>query len=269
MTTVNKLCFVQNKKFDEKQETIVLVHGMDSCKETFTSVIESEKLLKFNIFAVDLHGHGETPIQNDIFTTIQMVQDLHEFVKENSIPPFYLVGHSMGARVSISYVATHPETVKGLIIEDMDIKKFQGKSKDVDELKTFQDVVDTESFLFCQYKEFGYNEGRVKGWLEDKRIKQKNGKYYCGIRPYVSYMSSLNLLGSDDCHKDFEKLSKIQIPIMLMEAEIYSAISPSSKFEMLELIPSIQHVLVKDSNHSIHKDKTQDQFVELILKFVK
>jgi pimeloyl-ACP methyl ester carboxylesterase len=176
----NKLVFVQNKEFDGNEKTIVLVHGMDSCKETFTSVIESEKLLKFNIFAVDLHGHGETPIQNDIFTTKQMVQDLHTFVQENKIPPFYLIGHSMGARVSISYVATHPETVKGLIIEDMDIKKFHGKSKNVDELKTFKDVVDSESFLFSQYKEFGYNEGRVKGWLEDKRIKKKDGKFYCG-----------------------------------------------------------------------------------------
>jgi pimeloyl-ACP methyl ester carboxylesterase len=63
----NKLVFVQNKEFDGNEKTIVLVHGMDSCKETFTSVIESEKLLKFNIFAVDLHGHGETPIQNDIY----------------------------------------------------------------------------------------------------------------------------------------------------------------------------------------------------------
>jgi esterase/lipase len=75
-------------------------------------------------------------------------------------------------------------------------------------------------------------------------------------------------LGSDDCHKDFEKLATIQIPIMLMEAELYSAISSSSKEEMLKMIPSIQHVFVKDSNHSIHRDKTHDQFVDLVLKFV-
>ena len=241
---------------------------MDSAKETWTPVIKSEKLKNFNIFALDLHGHGETQNQNDIFTTEQMVEDIHNFIQENSIPPFFIVGHSMGSRVAIPYCAKYPKTVRGLVIEDMDIKKYEIPKKNPEELKKFSDIIDSEKELFLEYEKFGYKKDQVNKWLEDGRIKKIKDKFYCGIRPYVTFSSAKNLLGTDDAKYAFESLASLNVDILLMEAEKFSAISKKSLEEMKKINPKMKHVLVKNSTHSIHKDESHDEFISILISFL-
>eukprot|EP01080_Neovahlkampfia_damariscottae_P008638 gene8638-585_t len=268
MTTPNKLVFIQHKSSKDDAENIVLIHGMDSCKETWTEVIESEKLKDFNIFAVDLHGHGETPNQNDTFTTDQMVADIHGFVVEHSIPPFYVIGHSMGARVAIPYCAKYPKDVKGVIMEDMHLTPFPIPKKDPEELKQFKDVIESEDELFSQYKKYNYSEDSVKNWIKDERIKLRDGKYYCGIRPYVTFSAAKNLLGTNDAHDAFVQLAKENVKILVLQAGSGTPIKPESIEEMKSINPKITHITVKDSTHSIHKDKSHDEFISIVSNFV-
>jgi hypothetical protein len=57
--------------------TTVFVHGLDSAKDTWISVEANMKLADYPVLALDLRGHGESPLGNpDDFSTATLAADV-------------------------------------------------------------------------------------------------------------------------------------------------------------------------------------------------
>lgn len=67
--------------------------------------------------AIDLRGHGQSDAPaTDDYTVESLAGDLAAVIDTLDLPPFVLVGHSMGGSTASAYVGAHPEHVAGLLL---------------------------------------------------------------------------------------------------------------------------------------------------------
>ena len=118
--------------------TTVLVHGLDSSKETWSGVLAELTSRGYPAMALDLRGHGESPFgPPDDFSAETLARDVWDAVAAHGVRgPVVLVGHSMGGRVAMR-AATLPEAagrerhqgappyLAAVVIEDMDLRVRQ------------------------------------------------------------------------------------------------------------------------------------------------
>lgn len=77
--------------------------------------------------AIDLRGHGQSDQPRDgHFEIAQLASDVAAVVDALDLPPFVLVGHSMGGAVAVSYAGQHPGRLAGLFLLDpaADLRKM-------------------------------------------------------------------------------------------------------------------------------------------------
>ncbi len=102
----------------ERKRTVVLVHGLGSegariWKDTITKLST-----RFHVVAFDLPGFGGSDKGNRLYTPRAYV-DFIQFVTSKFIDrPFALVGHSMGATISMQFAAENPDKVERLVMVD-------------------------------------------------------------------------------------------------------------------------------------------------------
>ena len=137
--------------------TTVLVHGLDSSKETWAGTLSTLSKLGYPAIALDLRGHGESPLGAvDDFTPENLARDVLGAVKAHGIRgPYVLVGHSMGGRIAMRMAAIEVEEfdrcgkapqLAACIIEDMDVRIRDGP-KPPDDLLDAKAQNQIKSFL--------------------------------------------------------------------------------------------------------------------------
>ena len=99
---------------DDRLPVVIFLHGSwyDSTQWENSLGILSKH---FHCLAIDLLGFGNsTAIQTP--NSIEMEVDcLHEFLTALKLHPVYLVGHSLGAWIAVSYTLKYPDLVRGVV----------------------------------------------------------------------------------------------------------------------------------------------------------
>eukprot|EP00005_Dracoamoeba_jomungandri_P011120 CAMPEP_0174264894 /NCGR_PEP_ID=MMETSP0439-20130205/24399_1 /TAXON_ID=0 /ORGANISM="Stereomyxa ramosa, Strain Chinc5" /LENGTH=263 /DNA_ID=CAMNT_0015351049 /DNA_START=475 /DNA_END=1266 /DNA_ORIENTATION=+ len=251
--------------------TIIFVHGHGSSKETWLPAIAKLKD-NYNIYSVDLRGHGQSPAGDFDLSTQQVVADLKEFVDNKKLGKFVMVGHSMGMRAVVPFAEKYPSQVSALVIEDMDAEPRTippHTKKELDKLRSFKNVHKDLESVKKELREFGFSQERIDTYLNYGRVyKLHDGSYYIGVNPYISYMSVIGLLANKDTYNALGKIKR-DTPILLMLATSGSACSLEGLANMKLLLAkhSFQVTTIPYSHHSIHNTATDD-FVANLHAFI-
>jgi pimeloyl-ACP methyl ester carboxylesterase len=99
---------------DSENPVVIFLHGSWEDSKQWAKIVEllSEK---FHCFAIDLLGFGNS-VAIETPSSIKMEVDcLHEFVTALKLRPVYLVGHSLGAWIAVSYTLKYPDLVQGVV----------------------------------------------------------------------------------------------------------------------------------------------------------
>ncbi len=102
---------------DSAQTPLVLFPGQSVSWESYHRVLP-ELARHFQVFAVDIHGHGQTSWCPDRYTFNAIGADLAGFLRERVGRPAILTGNSSGGLIALWLAAHVPELVKGVIPED-------------------------------------------------------------------------------------------------------------------------------------------------------
>ena len=106
--------YFQNKQLTDNP--ILLIHGFSSGWEEWLDVIE---ILgeKSSIIAVDIPGLGYSK-KLEKYTIRNYSKPIINFIKDNCNQPFNIIGHSLGALISIYIASKLNHLVRNLILED-------------------------------------------------------------------------------------------------------------------------------------------------------
>ncbi len=96
---------------------LVFVHGW-SCDRTYWSEQLETFARHHRVVAVDLGGHGDSGEDRESWTFESLGGDVQAVIRELGLDEVILIGHSMGAPVSLEAARGLPETVIGVIAAD-------------------------------------------------------------------------------------------------------------------------------------------------------
>lgn len=105
---------------NESKPPLVLVHGGKDHARNWDWVARALRP-DYHVIAPDLRGHGDSAwAQGSTYTLPEYVLDLAQLIDVLGLAPVTLIGHSMGAAVSLYYTGVYPEKVRKLVaIEGM------------------------------------------------------------------------------------------------------------------------------------------------------
>ena len=98
-------------------EPIVCVHGL-TANARFWDAIAEQLSPTYRVLAVDLRGRGDSEKPGDGYHIQQHAQDIRHVLTHFHIENAIIMGHSLGAIISLCFTATYPERVKRLILVD-------------------------------------------------------------------------------------------------------------------------------------------------------
>ncbi len=110
-----EIVYLENR-FEEKDETLVLVHGFGGNKDIWLD-FSNELYSKYHLLILDLPGHGES-FSTDLkkYTIKNQATWLKQFIKKKDIEKFTLIGNSMGGAISMKYSELYPIDLNNLIL---------------------------------------------------------------------------------------------------------------------------------------------------------
>ena len=261
---------VEHIKPLEINETIVMVHGLQSSLRTFDITVQNLPA-NYEVFRVDQRGHGNSPASGESYTSEEMAKDLHKVIHSSNISiPFHLLGHSMGGRTALAYAGLYPEDLKGIIIEDMgmeqratlDENKLNRLKKLYAQYKDHQLIFDTKEEIEGILKPlFSY----YKGLMESKVTELENGQFKLEFNPGVAA-----LYGYQGNYSDLSWGLENEIPVSFFVAdpEIGSAMNQRSIKIIEEKFPRAKIIYFPKAWHNIHKSQPV-KFVEELIKSIK
>jgi pimeloyl-ACP methyl ester carboxylesterase len=95
--------------------SVVFIHGWQNDTAVWAQIID-ELQSDATCIAIDLPGHGRS-VATDVgdYERDAILESLDEIVATCASPPVF-VGHSLGGFLSLSYAATRPDTLHGLVL---------------------------------------------------------------------------------------------------------------------------------------------------------
>lgn len=94
---------------------VVLVHGLGGFAESWRHNIDA-LAARATVYAIDLPGFGGSDKPRTAYSLAYFARALHGFLDAVGVPHAALVGHSLGAAVSVTYALTHPSRVERLAL---------------------------------------------------------------------------------------------------------------------------------------------------------
>ena len=249
-------------QFDETLPNLVLLHGFLGSGEVYGDLIS--KLCKFcNPVTVDLLGHGQTDgaEMHYRFSTREQVADLAKLIREQlTIPPVFLYGYSMGARLALQLGLHHPELFQGLVLESGTFG-IEGETERL--ARQSLDATRADSII-------GAFEGFLSDWetmpmFETEISTQK----YTAIQraQYPVWMANSLLgfgTGTMPCVR--EQLPAFQLPVQLIAGKSDRTFIRINQTMNREL-PNSTLAIIPESGHRVHLDQPQ-KLVEILDTFI-
>jgi pimeloyl-ACP methyl ester carboxylesterase len=100
---------------NEEAPMAILVHGSrDHCRGWDWVALDLRRY--FHVIAPDLRGHGDSDWAiGGSYSMVDYVLDLHQLIDAVATEPIVLIGHSLGAGVSLQQAGVFPKNVKAVV----------------------------------------------------------------------------------------------------------------------------------------------------------
>ena len=101
---------------NDDKPPLILAHGLSDmglCWQPLASNLE----VNYDIIMFDAYGHGKSS-KVDPQSRFDLVEDLHDLIKELKIEKPAIIGHSMGAYTLARFAAKHPDIPSAIVLED-------------------------------------------------------------------------------------------------------------------------------------------------------
>lgn len=112
----SKICVIETG--DKKNETVLLIHGLgeNGILDWIDVIPELEK--NYHVLALDLPGFGNSETPKGNLSPTNYAKIIRWLVQKDGKKKITVVGHSLGGAIALRFAATHPESVKKLILVD-------------------------------------------------------------------------------------------------------------------------------------------------------
>ncbi|KAG8458994.1 hypothetical protein KFE25_006539 [Diacronema lutheri] len=190
--------------------TAVLLHGLDSSRETWRGTLGRLAERGVPALALDLRGHGESALGDAReFSAEALANDVLASIRSHGVKRAVLVGHSMGGRVAVRAAAIDERAERpllcALVIEDMDMRERAPVSPPSTDAAraALARFAEPRGRFFHSWDECKaallpfYEPARIDGW-RGTRVRERAGGWWSDINPHAQLLARERVLASSD-----------------------------------------------------------------------
>lgn len=108
---------------------LVLIHGIGARRAGFDGIVARLKA-DYTCIAIDLRGHGESPLPDGEFDLEDLVDDIEGVRQHLGIEKIHLAGHSLGGMIGPAYAHKYPEhTLSVTLLSTAAFRKPEDREK--------------------------------------------------------------------------------------------------------------------------------------------
>lgn len=222
---------------------LMLLHGRTSNASTFEPC-RKDLARRRRIWTMDLRGHGDSdaPKEEEAYSMERWVEDLAEVVTALDLPPFVLLGHSMGGFVALRYALRKDHRLLGLIMEDSGPGRLEeGEGAPArpwgdDEIRMAEE--EGMEALVAHFGGDALDASKRRRLLSHAPWSYAHAIRVCRSTPSVAH-----------------RLAEISVPTLILCGERDPAFLEASRL-MEQRIPDGQTVVLNGAGHSPHREAT-------------
>ncbi len=271
-----QLCLSIWKKYPEKKK-LFGVHGISSNSRVW-STIANELIEDFNFYAIDIRGRGHSDAPGG-YSLENHAKDIKKVLDKLNINKISILGHSLGAYITIVFAVNFPEYVDKIVLVD-----GGGKLSEQHANKVFEGIkpsLDRLKKVFNSFEEYISNMKKapfLQPWYEPmadyykyELVTLSNGKVKSRVLPETITEEIENLR-----QFDISKLySKIKCPVYVLRAtngmlsDDDLLLPEQVTDEMRKKIPNIEIININNTNHytiAFYPNKEREKILKNILK---
>lgn len=262
---------------------LVLVHGLGGAHVNWLAV--GDALARTHrVYAIDLVGHGRTPVAGRDATPEGHRRLLHDFLTEEVGEPAVLVGNSMGGLVSLLQAADAPETVRRLVLVGAAVPSPRKVAPDLEVLRNFVLYMVPgigERYLARLNRTMTTRErvqmtldlctvelDRVPMWVRERSaaLAEERAEMPWAIEAFLSSARSLVLMQIKRTRID-QAVSKVSAPTLVVQGEDDRLVSVAAARRLIELRRDWELVVVEDCGHVPQLEHAQ-RFLDIVERWL-
>lgn len=228
---------------------MLFFHGITSNSAVFTPLM-ARLSDRFTTIAVDQRGHGLSDKPESGYEANDYADDIVSLIRTLDRGPAILVGHSLGARNSVTAAARYPDLVRSVIaidftpyieIEALDALEARVNAGD----QLFEDVKAVETYLAVRYPNIPADAIRIRA---ESGYQPVDG----GLRPLASPTAMAQTAKGlrADLTQAYRGVAK---PVLIVRGEQSKLVSAAALAKTSRLRPDLPVVVVPGADHYVNE----------------
>jgi pimeloyl-ACP methyl ester carboxylesterase len=211
---------------------------------------------RFHVLAIDHRGHGETEWDADArYTLDEYAADLHAFVVELGLPPFFLIAHSMGGMISVAYAAEHADTIRALVLVDSGLRfgdppAAQRQPQLSSRPLKFSSRAEAEAYARSMFPDAAKGRSVGYGFID---LPDGTATW----RTDVVGLSKSWQARDAGLGRVAEAFGRVEFPVLLLRAGASGGISLETVEKMRAANPRLQVITYDRAHHWLHQDEPE------------
>lgn len=231
-----------------------LVHGITSWWKTWWRVAPALAERGWRVVAVDQRAHGRSPA-GGVATIEDLADDLEASIEAEATAPIdVLIGHSLGAAVSMELAHRRPRIARRLVLED---PPGVERSDDLE----FQEHLAAEVAAARERPDDEIRRELLENplWHEEDARQDVEGRALCQVDVIIE-----SLRQARGFHVP-ELAAEIRIPTRyILAAEDRSVITGAARAQLMANLPAGSDAVVLDGGHTLHRDRFEEYMATLL-----
>lgn len=228
---------------------MLFFHGITSNSAVFAPLM-ARLSDRFTTIAVDQRGHGLSDKPDNGYEANDYADDIAHLIRTLDRGPAILVGHSLGARNSVTAAARYPDLVRSVVaidftpyIETDALDALESRVNAGNQL--FENIEAVQTYLANRYPNIPADAIRIRA---ESGYQPVEG----GLRPLASPTAMAQTakgLRSDltQAYRDVKK------PVLIVRGELSKLVSAAALAKTSRLRPDLPVVVVPDADHYVNE----------------
>ncbi len=241
---------------------MLILHGLFGTLDNWQT-LGKEFSKTYQVYLIDLRNHGRSP-HSEEFSYQLMTDDLLEFVEQHQLQDIYLIGHSMGGKVSMNFALQNPGKVAKLLVADIAPKAYPPHHDEIIagfrsiDLNAIQSRQEADAQLAQNVPDIG-----TRQFLLKNLYRQDDNSFAWRLNLDAIERNLPYILGNIESETPFTK------PTLFLRGGNSRYIKPEQDAAQIQaLFPNSRIETIDNAGHWLHAEQPQE-FYRLTMQFLQ
>jgi pimeloyl-ACP methyl ester carboxylesterase len=236
---------------------VVMLHGIGSRGQSWWPVIDS-LAERFHLIQVDLRGHGSSGKPERGYLMEHYASDLDAALEALGLEQPRIMGHSLGALVSLVWASQHPSRAAALVLEDPSLRTPPTILEAFDGWQQLAALTPLQAAAWYRQE--------YPDWSDEDCLRRAETITSTAPGVFAELRAEAEAALANGTTDRMDILAGVQSPALLLHGnpELGSAVLPEDARRFLQIMPRARGVYFPLAGHHLHRDATAEFLAAVI-----